>query len=83
MLAHLKESQTGPLPNDRKKSKCIVILILRKFRGGPVEGFMGGGQSRDIFRGGPVKKTPCNSDLFIGGWVGVPQGVIAPFELWR
>ena len=49
------ESQTGP-PNDRKKSKCLVILIRRKFRGGPVEGFMGGGQSRDIFRGGPVKK---------------------------
>ena len=36
-----------------------MILILRKFRGGPVKGFMGGGQSRDIFRGGPVKKTPC------------------------
>ena len=40
-----------------KKSKCLVILILRRFRGEPVEGFMGGGQSRDIFRGGPVKKN--------------------------
>ena len=39
-----------------KKSKCLVILILRRFRGGPVEGFLGGGQSGDIFRGGPVKK---------------------------
>ena len=46
-------------PNDRKKSKCLVILILRRFRGGPVEGLMGG-QSGDIFRGGPVKKTHCN-----------------------
>ena len=34
-----------------------MILILRRFRGGPVEGFMGGGQSSDIFRGGPVKKN--------------------------
>ena len=28
-------TQTGP-PDDRKKSKCLVILILRRFRGGPV-----------------------------------------------
>ena len=33
-------TQTGP-PNDQKKSKCLVILTLRRFRGGPVEGFMG------------------------------------------
>ena len=37
------------------------ITSLRKFRGGAVEAFFfgGGGQSRDIFRGGPLKKTPC------------------------
>ena len=38
----------------------LVILIVRRFRGrGSVEGFMGGegGQCRDIFRGGPVKKN--------------------------
>ena len=46
-----------------KESKCLVILILRRFRGGPVEGFMGGGQSRDIFRGGPVKKTTLYVDM--------------------
>ena len=52
-----------PPPHDRKKSKCLedlnVILILTRFRGGAVEAFFGGGQSRDVFRGGPVKKTPC------------------------
>ena len=54
-------------PKDEKK--CLVILILRRFRGGPVKGFMevGGGQSRDIFRGGPVKKTPCTSDTSNAG----------------
>ena len=59
------ESQTGPHPNNRKKSKCLVIFIRRRFRGGPVEGFMGGGQSRDIFRGGPVKKIT----LFVGSTI--------------
>ena len=45
-----------------------MILILRRFRGGPVEGFMGGGQSRDIFRGGPVKKiTLYIEQLFLRG----------------
>ena len=42
----------------------LVILIVRRFRGrGSVEGFMEGRQCRDIFRGGPVKKTPCTYDL--------------------
>ena len=54
---NVKSPRLAP-PNDRKKSKCLVTLILRRFRGGAVEGFMGG-QSRHIFRGGPVKKTPC------------------------
>ena len=29
----------------------------KKIQGGPVQANLGGGQSRDIFRGGPVKKT--------------------------
>ena len=33
-----------------------MIQTLRKFRGGPDQANLGGGQSRDIFRGGPVKK---------------------------
>ena len=33
-----------------------VIPTLKKFRGGPVEAFLGGGQSRG---GGQLKKTPC------------------------
>ena len=58
MLAHLKNGGVPDWPSlmIEKKSKCLVILILRRFRGGPVEGFLGGGQSLDIFRGGPVKK---------------------------
>ena len=32
---------SSPL-TDQKKSKFLVILTLRKLRGGPVEGFMGG-----------------------------------------
>ena len=31
--------------------------ILSQFRGGPVEAILGGGQSREIFGGGPVKKN--------------------------
>ena len=34
-----------------------MIPTLRKFKGGPVQAYLGGGQSRDIFRGGPVKKN--------------------------
>ena len=34
-----------------------VIPTLREIRGGPVQANLGGGQSRDIFRGGPVKKN--------------------------
>ena len=33
-----------------------VLFIIFFFLGG-------GGQSRDIFRGGPVKKTPCISTM--------------------
>ena len=33
-----------------------MILLLRKFRGGAVEGFIGGA-SLDIFRGVPVEKN--------------------------
>ena len=34
-----------------------VIPTLREIRGGGSPSKFGGGQSRDIFRGGPVKKT--------------------------
>ena len=37
-----------------------VILILKRFRGGKSRHLEGGG---DIFREGPVKKTPCMIDL--------------------
>ena len=33
-----------------------MIQTLRKFRGGARPSKFGGGQSREIFRGGPVKK---------------------------
>ena len=33
-----------------------MIQTLRKFRAGPDQANLGGGQSRDIFRGGPVKE---------------------------
>ena len=40
-----------------------MIPTSRKFRGEPVQANLGGGQSRDIFRGGQVKKnTPCITD---------------------
>ena len=34
-----------------------MIPTLREIRGGASPSKFGGGQSRDIFRGGPVKKT--------------------------
>ena len=52
------ESQTGPPPNDRKKSKCLVILIRRRFRGGPVEGFMGGASLETFSGEAQLKKSP-------------------------
>ena len=36
--------------------KVNVIPTLRKFRGGPVEAFLGGGPSKGW---GQLKKTPC------------------------
>ena len=36
-----------------------MIPTLREIRGGASPSKFGGGQSRDIFRGGPVKKPPC------------------------
>lgn len=40
----------------------LVILIVRRFRGGASRGILGGNQSRKIFRGEPVKKkTPCST----------------------
>ena len=42
-----------------KKSKCLVILILRRFRGGPVEGFMGGASVETFSGEGQLKKPPC------------------------
>ena len=51
------ESQTGPPPNNRKKSKCLVILILGRFRGGPVEGFMGGASPETFSGEAQLKKS--------------------------
>ena len=45
-------------PNDRKKSKFLVILILRRFRGGPVEGFMGGASLETFSGEAQLKKKP-------------------------
>ena len=36
-----------------------MIPTLRKIRGGASPSKFGGGQSGDIVRGGPVKKSPC------------------------
>ena len=41
----------------RLSGEVNMIPTLTKFRGGPVQANLGGGQSRDIFPGGPVKKT--------------------------
>ena len=38
-----------------------MILILTRFRGSQSRHFLEGGQSRDIFRRGQLKKTPCIS----------------------
>ena len=48
-----------PPPNDRKQSKCLVILILRRFRGGPVEGFLGGASLETFSGEAQLKKSPC------------------------
>ena len=45
-----------------KKSKCLVILILRRFRGGPVEGFMGGASLETFSGEAQLKKPPCIKD---------------------
>ena len=57
------ESQTSRLapPNDRKKSKCLMILIRRRFRGGPVEGFTGGASLEKFSGEAQLKKSPCIS----------------------
>ena len=39
-----------------------VIPTLREIRGGASPSKFGGGQSRDIFRGGPVKKITLYFD---------------------
>ena len=44
-------------PNDRKKSKCLLILILRRLRGGPDEGFMGGASIETFSGEAQLKKT--------------------------
>ena len=56
------KSQTGP-PQVSKMLKYsesplsqLPYLELFQSVGGLVRAFLGGGQSRDIFRGGPVKK---------------------------
>ena len=40
-----------------------VIPTLREIRGGASPSKFGGGQSRDIFRGGPVKKITLHENL--------------------
>ena len=47
------------MPNERKKSKWLVILILRRLRGGPVEGFMGGASIETFSGEAQLKKPPC------------------------
>ena len=42
-----------------------VIPTLREIRGGASPSKFGGGQSRDIFRGGPVKKTTLYNIPFV------------------
>ena len=48
-----------PPPYDQKKSKYLVILIRRRLRGGPVEGFMGGASLETFSGEAQLKKTPC------------------------
>ena len=65
------KSQTGP-PQVSKMSKYsesplsqLPYLELFQSVGGASQGVFGGGQSRDIFRGGPVKKIT----LYNGNYV--------------
>ena len=55
---NIRVSDWPPLMSE-KKSKCLVILILRRLRGGPVEGFMGGASLQTFSGEGQLKKTPC------------------------
>ena len=53
-------AQAGPPLKIEKKSKCSVILILRRFRGGPVEGFLGGASLKTFSGEAQLKKSPCS-----------------------
>ena len=64
------KSQTGP-PLESKMLKYLEsplsqlpYLELFQSRGGASQGIFGGGQSRDIFRGSPVKKHPVLSNQY-------------------
>ena len=43
----------------KKSLSAQGFLYLENLEGGQSRDLWGGEQSRDIFRGGPVKKTPC------------------------
>ena len=40
-----------------------MILILTRFRGGPVEAFLGGASLETFSGGGQLKKSPCTNEL--------------------
>ena len=54
-----------PPPHDEKKTKCLRTSMWFSYLqdlGGASRGIFGGGQSRDILRGGPVKKITLYYD---------------------